>query len=316
MVGYSICFVDETCAFYMVLGSSQECQNDPRPTGMTLLAERAVASDVSADGRVVSGDITINNRFYGYIYDVSQGYMEIIDTGDYSNSATAISGDGNVAVGVVYMPSGQMAYRYDRRIRVVEYLGTLGGMESMALGVSEDGSVVVGQATDSLGNWRAFRWTSSTGMTDLGTLGGHTSRANDVSADGSIVVGEAEDVDGNKYAFVWSNSTGMINLNQICDPVDECVSLSTATAISPEGRYIVGTCSFYFPIGYILEVDLFSCTPHNGDVNGDGCVDDADFLLVLWRLGDNCVCREDVNCDGIVDDADILIVLLNLGQGC
>jgi len=52
-----------------------------------------------------------------------------------------------------------------------------------------------------------------------------------------------------------------------------------------------------------------------GDVNGDGCVDDADLLIVLFNFG-NTGGQGDVNNDGIVDDADLLIVLFNFGAGC
>ncbi len=52
-----------------------------------------------------------------------------------------------------------------------------------------------------------------------------------------------------------------------------------------------------------------------GDVNGDGCVDDADLLSVLFAFGGEGG-NEDVNGDGIVDDADLLIVLFNFGSGC
>ena len=52
-----------------------------------------------------------------------------------------------------------------------------------------------------------------------------------------------------------------------------------------------------------------------GDVNGDGCVDDADLLIVLFNFG-NAGGQGDVNNDGIVDDADLLIVLFNFGAGC
>jgi hypothetical protein len=53
----------------------------------------------------------------------------------------------------------------------------------------------------------------------------------------------------------------------------------------------------------------------DGDVNGDGCVDDADLLIVLFNFG-NAGGQGDVNCDNIVDDADLLIVLFNFGSGC
>ncbi|MCL6531760.1 MAG: hypothetical protein K6U12_00600 [Armatimonadetes bacterium] len=59
------------------------------------------------------------------------------------------------------------------------------------------------------------------------------------------------------------------------------------------------------------------CWSHNGDVNADGCVDDADLLAVLFLFGSTEQgIREDVNCDGVVDDADLLTVLFHFGSGC
>jgi len=60
-----------------------------------------------------------------------------------------------------------------------------------------------------------------------------------------------------------------------------------------------------------------SCQPSNGDVDGNGCVDDADLLAVLFAFGNSgSGLDEDVNCDGTVDDADLLEVLFNFGNGC
>ena len=54
-----------------------------------------------------------------------------------------------------------------------------------------------------------------------------------------------------------------------------------------------------------------------GDVNGDGCVDDADLLAVLFAFGNTgSNLPEDVTRDGTVDDADLLVVLFNFGAGC
>ena len=59
------------------------------------------------------------------------------------------------------------------------------------------------------------------------------------------------------------------------------------------------------------------CWSHDGDVNSDGCIDDADLLAVLFHFGSTeRGIREDTNCDGIVDDADLLTVLFNFGSGC
>jgi hypothetical protein len=45
------------------------------------------------------------------------------------------------------------------------------------------------------------------------------------------------------------------------------------------------------------------CTAHNGDVDRNGCVDDADLLAVLFAFGStgSTLGREDTNCDGVVD---------------
>ena len=53
----------------------------------------------------------------------------------------------------------------------------------------------------------------------------------------------------------------------------------------------------------------------DGDVNGDGCVDDADLLAVLFNFGSSDIVS-DVNDDSVVDDADLLTVLFNFGSGC
>ncbi|MCX7688826.1 MAG: hypothetical protein N2045_12740 [Fimbriimonadales bacterium] len=59
-----------------------------------------------------------------------------------------------------------------------------------------------------------------------------------------------------------------------------------------------------------------ACIPTNGDVDGSGCVDDADLLNVLFAFGATGINPADVNCDAMVDDADLLIVLFNFGSGC
>ncbi|MCX7993174.1 MAG: PQQ-dependent sugar dehydrogenase [Fimbriimonadales bacterium] len=51
-----------------------------------------------------------------------------------------------------------------------------------------------------------------------------------------------------------------------------------------------------------------------GDINGDGVIDDADLLSVLFDFGSTSS-ETDLNNDGVVDDADLLIVLLNFGSG-
>jgi probable HAF family extracellular repeat protein len=182
-------------------------------------------------------------------------------------------------------------------------LGTLGGDWSEAYGVSADGSVVVGRAANAAGDWHAFRWTASSGMQDLGTLGALVSCAYGVSADGSVVVGESLN-----RAFRWTASRGMEDLSTTYARLTNGSVLIEARAISPDGRYIVGRGS----VAFLLDTGF----PRRGDVDRNGCVDDADLLQVLFAFGGRGYRNEDLNWDGTVDDADLLQVLFNFGSGC
>jgi len=59
-----------------------------------------------------------------------------------------------------------------------------------------------------------------------------------------------------------------------------------------------------------------ACASAEGDVDGNGCVDNADLLQTLAAFGTVEPNPADVNCDGIVDDADLLEVLFAFGSGC
>jgi hypothetical protein len=59
--------------------------------------------------------------------------------------------------------------------------------------------------------------------------------------------------------------------------------------------------------------------PGPGDVNGDGCVDDADLAAIVFEFGgpeSGSFGNTDQNDDGIVDDADLSEVIFNFGNGC
>ncbi len=86
-------------------------------------------------------------------------------------------------------------------------------------------------------------------MQDLGTLPGYPgSMAYDVSADGRVVVGFAQvgfaqNASGRiqMRAFLWRAGEGMKDLNRVYAKLLRKGSyLSEATAISPDGRFIVG----------------------------------------------------------------------------
>jgi probable HAF family extracellular repeat protein len=235
--------------------------------------------------------------------------------GNYS-LGLGVSADGSVVVGWAENAANQeRAFRWTAAGGMQD-LGTLGGAWSRSHSVSADGSVVVGWAWSAGGGRRAFRWTAAGGMQDL-SMQGFESWAYGVSANGSIVVGRS--YFGAFYgAFRWTEAGGMEDLNvAYANLLDDGSYLETAQAISPDGRYIVGTG--YNAATGRREAYLLDTRPsrRDGDVNGDGCVDDSDLLRVLFAFGatgNNL--PEDLTRDGIVDDADLLEVLFNFGSGC
>jgi len=244
---------------------------------------------VSADGSVVVGFGL--DRGYYFAFRWQNGVMQDLGTlpGYNESWAIGVSADGAVVVGWAANAAGRYrAFRWQNG--VMQDLGTLPGYyHSEARGVSPEGSVVVGWAENFAWHKRAFRWENGI-MQDLGTLGGYQSWAYGVSANGAVVVGEAENAAGQRRAFRWTASGGMEDLNTTyASLLTNGSELREARAISPDGRYIVG--SGWNAAARRYEAFLLDtqgtppCTPLNGDVNGDGVVDDADLLIVLFNFG-------------------------------
>jgi len=200
------------------------------------------ARGVSSDGSVVVGGAEIASRdVRTFRWTASSGMVDIGSLGGDYSVANAVSADGSVVVGGAKNAAKRYhAFRWTATGGIQD-LGTLGGTESEALGVSADGSVVVGRAKNAAGKNRAFRWTAAGGMQDLGTLGGTESWAYGVSADGSVVVGESKNVARKSRAFRWTAAGGMEDLNTTyASLLTNGSVLEVASAISPDGRYIVG----------------------------------------------------------------------------
>ncbi|MDD2767284.1 MAG: hypothetical protein PHT19_01040 [Methylococcus sp.] len=154
-------------------------------TGSTIAA-------ISGGGKVMVGSA----------YDMSAGTMQAVKwnggkskamgylSGGFFSRADAVSENGSVIVGTSTTPDGFRAYRWTKKLGMVD-LGDLGGSHaSVGWGVSADGKVAVGFTSTPETDNNAFRWTQDGGMVALGNApGSDGSGANRISADGNVTVG-------------------------------------------------------------------------------------------------------------------------------
>jgi uncharacterized membrane protein len=166
--------------------------------------------------------------------------------GDYS-FATALSGDGKVAVGNATVPYQDYGHHHSfrwteasgmQRLVDVQAQGfiddtnVVGELRDEALGVSGDGSLIIGM----LDNFHPYVWNESSGFQQLPTFGNTNSTSvwpYGISLDGSLVVGENDD-GGPSYAICWTNMNGPSALS------DDLPFLSTAAAVSDNGLVVTG----------------------------------------------------------------------------
>jgi probable HAF family extracellular repeat protein len=274
------------------------------------------AYGVSADGAVVVGES--GGRAFRWTVDGGMQNLGTLPGYDWSR-AYGVSADGAVVVGLAYNAAG-----YARAFRWtvdggMQDLGTLGGYWSAAYGVSADGAVVVGGAHNAIRVLsRAFRWTVDGGCRTSARWAAIGARLMVFLPMAPWWSARLKMPHGDWVAFRWTASGGMedLNITYACLLTDGSI-LWEARAISPDGRYIVG-------IGYnaatgrdeafLLDTGALR---REGDVNGDGCVDDTDLQMLLVAFGQSgSGLREDLNGDGVVDDSDLLVVLAHYGSGC
>jgi probable HAF family extracellular repeat protein len=198
---------------------------------------------ISGDGRICGGRMV--HRFDG---DTALFLWRGGDTlwESYSRAVPVdifdLSWDGSIAVGRtrslyygVFPYPARYIYNPTRRQWEERVLMNVGGG---ATGVSADGRVIVGWIID-----RAFRYTEQEGVRWLpGLPSSVENRAFAVSADGQIIVGSSQlRYAATSRAVRWVNGV-VEDLNEVYGALLQDSSvLYDARAISPSGRYVIGT---------------------------------------------------------------------------
>lgn len=189
-----------------------------------------------ATGVSHTGDVIVGRNGYGgsFLWTASGGAQNLASMpGGWWSSATGVSGDGSIIVGVGnttdrFNQQWSRAYRWTAGDGMQSIGALTPSSNSAANGVNLHGSVIVGDS-----NGQAFRWTAS-GMAGLGFLPGTTSSfASAVNADGGVVVGNS-----GQLAFRWTPAGGMQPLSIIWQ------GQYFARAVSADGSIVVGQSGF------------------------------------------------------------------------
>jgi len=248
--------------------------------------------------------------------------------------ALAVDSQGNVYVtGASYGGGTNKDYatvKYDangNQLWVARYNGSANSQdEAEALAVDSQGNVYVTGASygdgtnmdyatvkyDANGNqlWVA-RYNEPSDADDFAT-------ALAVDSQGSVYV-TGFSGDPSDYATVKYDANG----NQLWvaryNGASNGEDVATALTVDSQGNvYVTGfsASSETFDYATVKYVQCPSLCP--ADVDGNGIVDDADLLAVLFAFGNtgSNLERADVDCSGVVDDADLLRVLFDFGSGC
>jgi len=168
-----------------------------------------------------------------------------------------INAKGQVVFSLFDGPASR-GYFYDGR--TVRDIGTLGGSDTVALGLNNAGQLTGGSIT-ATGNEHAFVWSAGGGMLDLGVLPfTGNSRAQAINGKG-VVTGFSEGVPSTPpLAFRWRLGDGMTALGALAPGIDG----ASAGAALNDGGLIAGAANTAS-----LDTHAFAWTPSRGLVDID-----------------------------------------------
>jgi probable HAF family extracellular repeat protein len=142
----------------------------------------------------------------------------------------------------------------------IDDLGTLGGAESRAFGISEAADAA-GSAQRADGTTHAF-FSSGGTLADLGTLGGASSVATGVNQSGAVA-GHSLSSLANQKAFLWTKAGGMVSLRTLGGSASDAAAINDAGDIVGSAQTTGNTArrAFIYHNGVMTKVgDTFGGT--------------------------------------------------------
>jgi uncharacterized membrane protein len=199
-------------------------------------------------------------------------------SGDISSTATALSGDGTIAVGFGMGRTGSLVQALRWSTLSITDLGTLSGNSGRgcrATAVNKDGTVAAGYCLDANALSHSFR-VDSNGIADIGMLPGsyYSCAANAMTGDGTTIVGGCTSSAG-QHPFSWK-AIVMTDLGLLPNATS-----CAATAISDDTKVVLGTCDatganrvFRWTSAGMAELTTMPGTTATvpSDTSGDGSV--------------------------------------------
>jgi probable HAF family extracellular repeat protein len=295
------------------------------PIGVLPGQSESIARDIDSAGRIVGSSFILGQEHRAVMWDA--GVLTDLGTLGDSSNAYGINDVGQVVgYSVANLPGDEQQLRgflwEDGQMTALDPLP--GDVATQAFDVNDAGDVVGSSTwytTQFFSASQATLWRDGgEEMIDLGYVPAspwscsaeprwHKSIARAVNNHGQIV-GEAMCVASGapKAAFLWRDGV-MHNLNDLI-PSGSSLDLRSALDINDAGQIVgYGITPNEELHGFLLEPNLI------GDINGDGEVGIADFLLLLADWGP-CPdppdpCPADLNGDGTVSVNDFLILLAN-----
>ncbi len=185
------------------------------------------ASELYAYG--VNGNDVLTGTYRGadgisraFRYDAMTAVLTDVPLVTGATAATAQGiNDGGVVVGFTFTPSGTRAFRHRPGLEP-ENLGDFGGNYSAAFAANASG-IVVGEARESSGAFRAFRFNGA--LHPLSPIAGAFSRAAAIN-DAGVMVGYSSTATGQLHAARWRSDAVVDDLGTLGGPTSSALDIN------------------------------------------------------------------------------------------